>query len=351
MSDHIRKAFAGANTGDGFISFYDLLFREEELSSLYIIKGGPGTGNSSFIKRFGDIASSKGYFCEYFLCGSDPGSFDGILVSNGVKKIGIIDGTPPHPKELKSPGAAGEILNFGKFWSGEALRNIRGDIDRINKEKHTAFETAYRYLGAANKIDRHITHVLQDIYLHDKAYRVAEKLVLSAGVSGELLFRQLKSYTMKGLVDLIPSDSVSQEIFLSGNDEIGKLFLGDIILAAQKNHMSALVSRSPIDFSKADSVYFPESKVYIHIGESEDPNRKSVNMRRFIDSNVMKQHRQKIKFGKKCRGSLIKGAIDSLATASEHHFKLESLYSEYMDYKSLTEQSSIWYGDILSTLD
>ena len=44
------RFFAGANTAEGFQSFYPELFRDSELDALFRIEGGPGTGKSTLMK-------------------------------------------------------------------------------------------------------------------------------------------------------------------------------------------------------------------------------------------------------------------------------------------------------------
>ena len=44
------RLFAGANTAQGFYSFYPLLARDD-LQRVFILKGGPGTGKSTFMEE------------------------------------------------------------------------------------------------------------------------------------------------------------------------------------------------------------------------------------------------------------------------------------------------------------
>ena len=48
-----RTYFLGANSKNGFYSLYDELFAGEY--RLHIIKGGPGTGKSSFMRKIGAL--------------------------------------------------------------------------------------------------------------------------------------------------------------------------------------------------------------------------------------------------------------------------------------------------------
>ena len=49
----IRHFFAGGNTGVGFYSFYDQVVGPDP-NHLYILKGGPGTGKSTFMRQIGE---------------------------------------------------------------------------------------------------------------------------------------------------------------------------------------------------------------------------------------------------------------------------------------------------------
>ena len=56
-----KAYFAAANTKDGFYSYFDDIFFNPSIKRRYIIKGGPGTGKSSFMKRVALWAQKKGY--------------------------------------------------------------------------------------------------------------------------------------------------------------------------------------------------------------------------------------------------------------------------------------------------
>lgn len=346
----IIRSFSGANTGNGFVSFYDEIFSEETFDGLYIIKGGPGTGKSTFMKNLAKRAEELGYSCRQYLCGSDSNSLDGVTVSNSSRKIGVLDGTPPHPKEFRSPGAAGDILNFGDFWDSSVLKSARREIDAINREKSACFETAYRYLGAADKINRHISSLASGVYLKEKAYATASRLVSSIGTGGTVSNVQLIGFTMNGKVSLSPTGNEIKEYAVSGNDDVAHLFLADIVHIIQAKGVSAKVSRSPLNLSDIDGVYFPDSNVWLHAGTGDDAD-KIINTSRFVDREALSLCRQKMRFGKKCRQALLDGAFESLESAKAHHFALEEIYKANMNFDGLNRQSEIWYSEILSRLD
>lgn len=86
--------FLGANTPQGFVSRFDQLADPNDGWREFVIKGGPGTGKSSLMKR---IAAEKGERCqrvEMIHCSSDVDSLDGVILPDIKTAIG--DGTSPH---------------------------------------------------------------------------------------------------------------------------------------------------------------------------------------------------------------------------------------------------------------
>ena len=69
--------FLGANSGEGFRSFYNGFCRGDG-DMLYLIKAGPGGGKSGFMRRLGQRAEAMGHKVEYILCSGDPDSLDAV---------------------------------------------------------------------------------------------------------------------------------------------------------------------------------------------------------------------------------------------------------------------------------
>ena len=86
--------FLGANSPTGFYSLYDQLLPPEQASAIYILKGGPGCGKSTLMRRVAALAQEAGEPVEYILCSGDPDSLDAILLPG--KKAALVVGTAPH---------------------------------------------------------------------------------------------------------------------------------------------------------------------------------------------------------------------------------------------------------------
>ena len=87
------RFFLGANAPGGFRSLYDH-FTDPATDHLYIIKSGPGSGKSTFMKTVGRAVHEAGHSVEYIHCSGDPDSLDGVYFPDF--HTGYVDGTSPH---------------------------------------------------------------------------------------------------------------------------------------------------------------------------------------------------------------------------------------------------------------
>lgn len=99
MSEELKiQYFLGANTPEGFYSLYDELIDPAEASAVLILKGGPGCGKSTLMRRVSAALDPVG--CEYILCSGDPDSLDAVTFPG--LKAAIVDGTAPHVWRTKT---------------------------------------------------------------------------------------------------------------------------------------------------------------------------------------------------------------------------------------------------------
>ena len=92
--NHLPSFYMSANSPYGFFSYCDDIINMKTRNRMYILKGGPGTGKSSLMKKIAVSLAEKGHSIELIYCSSDPSSLDGVII-NDLNTI-IIDGTAPH---------------------------------------------------------------------------------------------------------------------------------------------------------------------------------------------------------------------------------------------------------------
>lgn len=160
----LKKVFPGGNTSRGFYSFYDYII-EQDATRIFVIKGGPGVGKSTFMRKIGETMLEKGYDVEFHCCSSDNGSLDGIVIP--AIRVAMLDGTAPHVVDPKHPGAVDTIIHLGDHWSEEGIKANKQEILAVNKEVGRLFRRAYSYLaGAKLFLDEVKAYYLENDALH-----------------------------------------------------------------------------------------------------------------------------------------------------------------------------------------
>lgn len=145
----IRHMFPGGNTPQGFFSYYDYVI-PTDATRIFLLKGGPGVGKSTFMKKIGQTLVEHGYTIEHHHCSSDPNSLDGLVIP--TLGVALIDGTSPHIVDPKHPGCVDEILNLGEYWNESKMINNKNEILSYTKEISKRFQRAYRILKAAKAV-------------------------------------------------------------------------------------------------------------------------------------------------------------------------------------------------------
>ena len=152
-----RHYFPGNNTPQGFFSYYKYILGQREANRIICVKGGPGTGKSTFMKRIGQRFAELGEDIDYLHCSADENSLDGVILKN--RKIALIDGTSPHITDPITPGAVDRIINLGEYWNDEGIAVNKEKIIDLNDECSRWYRIAYNYLNAAKSVYRSLEEV------------------------------------------------------------------------------------------------------------------------------------------------------------------------------------------------
>lgn len=332
------KYFAASNSARGFVNYFPECFGDN-IGRLYIIKGGPGTGKSYFMRRAGWYAERHGYTVEYYYCSSDSTSLDGVRIQMDDECIGIIDGTAPHAAEPKSPGVREEIVNLGCFWNGEVLRKRGEEIKKLASGKSAAYARAYDYLAAAGKMNSVIDSLMTPCILEDKITSFAKRLVrdipVGRGFHAEPAL--CRAIGMRGRATFDTFARLSDKVYVIENfyGTAGRV-LKAILDASHSRESEVRVSYDPISPEYIDGLYYPCAGISFIVGNSSEcpTEHRLLGVRRFANADMLRAVRREVRGTVAVREELAERAEQSLIEAAGYHFKLEKIYCSAMDFEA-----------------
>jgi len=141
------RFFLGSNSPQGFVSRFDQLDYGDPQWHTFYIKGGPGCGKSSFMKRLATVFENRCPLMEQIPCSSDPDSLDAVIFPEW--KVSIVDATAPHALEPKYPGLSESILSFGDFLDPLKIKPYGETIRLISQTTSKNYSQAIDCLAAA----------------------------------------------------------------------------------------------------------------------------------------------------------------------------------------------------------
>lgn len=337
MQEANKNYFLAANSCRGFIS--EFLSNCKEEYKTYIIKGGPGTGKSSFMKKVAAIAQSKGESVTLCPCSSDPNSLDGIICEK--RKIMIIDGTAPHTVDPVYPAVCQEILNFGEFWDNDKIKS-KSEIINITNRNKGLHKTASRYITAAGEMLYDNYKIALSCCNTKKCKVFAEKLCKNLfkknDTSSQETVRFLGGITPEGFVTF-PKTITQKHIIIRDEYFAASSIVLDIIRQnALKNGYDIITLKNPFFPELIDHIIIPELDFAV-VSENrfikfETDNRR-IHARRFYDSRLIHQSKNRIKFNKRLADELLNSAYFTLSEAKKVHDELEKYYIEAMNFEKL----------------
>ncbi len=343
----MHSYFAAANTAEGFVGWFDDIFDPRSLDFIYIIKGGSGTGKSTLMKKVAAKATEGGAECEYFYCSSDPTSLDGIIMTMpGGKKLAMLDGTAPHTRDPKYPGATEKIVNLGEYWCDDILKGQKKEIFALSDKKSALFTEAYEDFKAAALIYRMLLAESKRYLLEDKLMSACTRLLkqrmaecrFKGGVSHTNI-RALSALSTKGEV-YFDSFSDCERVYLAVDFMDTVPFLFDALARAAVS-LGINFDRAPMPLCPhlTEAIRFPQLSMSV-VSASENDDVKPINMSRFVDKTAMydcDRHRRRLL--RKTARELTDSGLDKLRAVNKVHASIEKIYIGAMDFTRLEEAS------------
>lgn len=335
-----QKYFSGGNSGEGFHNYFDgILPVWERLERFFIIKGGPGVGKSTLMKRVAAEAEEAGEEVERFYCSGDPDSLDAVrLVKRGIL---LADGTAPHCIDPNFPGAVEEILNLGEQIDRNRIVKYRDEVERLTKENKLFYRRAYAYLKAAAALEEE--RYLEVSSCLDKK-RLGERFKEIAGELGEQEEKQtrklfLDAVTCKGKLSFTEEMAQKGENYqVTGEYAEIVLDMASRMLVGGKQELFC----NPLLPLRVNHVYLSEQKKFFVSGGENNGLQVSGDefMKKACHENAGQCHAEAQK--------LTEAAMLCLKECKKLHDELEEIYKECVDFPRVTERTEALLATIRS---
>ncbi|MDK2817618.1 MAG: hypothetical protein PWR22_2247 [Moorella sp. (in: firmicutes)] len=350
----LKKVFPGGNTCMGFYSFYDFII-EPDATRIFVVKGGPGVGKSTFMHKIGEAMLERGFDVEFHCCSSDNNSLDGVVIPK--IRVAIIDGTAPHIFDPKNPGAVDEIIHLGDYWDEDKMRASKEQVLQDNARISRLYRIAYSALKEAKVIRDEWESYVAESMIIPRVYQAKAELL-------EAIFAGVRPrYNRKARERHLFATALTPQGLVTGNVEtllqdIRRLFtiagdpgtgvpgiLAAVARLAHEKGLDTEVYHCPFDPNNIDMVIIPEIQVAVmnwqpphDIDVQSIPGLQvamALDLNRFIDREHLNLYGNEIASAVVRYQAALDRAIAHIREAKLTHDRMESYYTPAMDFAAI----------------
>ena len=339
----ITHFYLGANSGRGFASLYGPWTQREGLRDLMVLKGGPGVGKSTFLRRLGAAAEERGADVEYIHCSGDPDSLDGVWLPG--YRAAAVDGTSPHAVEPDYPPAVGRYLDLGRFYDVDAVKLRRSEVVRWTDACRAAYAGAYHCFGAAAALRQELRRELAPFFdgqrLAKRFAGLARRELRGSGRGGGAEERFLGGPTCLG--ELCRFDTVDalcgRVCELQDSWGLGGEALESLAAEAGARGHERILCRDPDEPDRLRHLLLPGlGLAFVTSGGAArypgTPCRR-IRVDALLDRQAMRGQRGKLRLHRELWEGLRREGLEELAEAKRCHDRLEAVYRPHVDFAGL----------------
>lgn len=339
-----KHYFACGNTAKGFQNLF--ASNLQNLNKIFILKGGPGNGKSSLMKRIGK-KFEEDYVVEYIHCSSDADSLDGVIVR--ALGFAIVDGTAPHVIEPSVPGCVEQYVNLGAAWNTRKLKPFEDDIIKLQEEIASNYPRAYDAFARGIKVHDEWEAVYMHQMDYDKANELADTVIrdilkdASFQKESKVYHRFFGAATCEGSIDFVENiiEPVKHRYFIKGRPGSGKsTMLKKLMVHAQMKGLDVEVYHCGFDPNSLDMILLPEIDTVIFDSTAPHeyfPFRENdvvVDMyKELITPGTDEDYAEELADITKRYQACVQEGISYLKKAKELHDELEKYYIKATEFR------------------
>ncbi|MCL2096751.1 MAG: hypothetical protein FWH10_07595, partial [Oscillospiraceae bacterium] len=230
------------------------------------------------------------------------------------------------------------IIDFGDFFDENYLLERKEELISLRNKKNDCNILGYKFLNAANEICENIIR-LSHKYIDFDKINLSVRRLSSKYINEKHLKENIKKPDRYRFIDYISAagqgetdiyESGAEKIFyITNENDLGWHYTKYI--EKQFSHLCRTVCSDSLNPERIKAVYLEDFKILFIIKERKD-NRiydekyNFINMERFSSPDFKKENKQKLKFMKKCRNSLIEEAVKYFKEAEHINKSIENIY-------------------------
>ena len=341
--------FFGANNKYGYCSLFKDLYSPYIEGNHLILKGGPGTGKSTLMKRVAEKLERQGYYVERGFCSADPNSLDIVLVPE--INFSILDGTAPHTIDPTLPGVTEHIVDLSVAWNKSLLKAHTKEIAELSKANSLQHRKCTEFLKVASQFEKESVSLCLGFTDEDKLLRYTKRLAnrlipeRKASEKGKISKRFLSAISPDGITVQHDTVVALSEKIITIEDEYSAVspFITEYVSNyAVLNGYDVYQCFCPLfPTSKIEHIIIPELKVSLFTENSYhysiDDGEKTVHANRFYNKEKYLANKEKLLLQKKAKKELITEAVKKMALAKDIHDKLEEYYIKATDFDVIND--------------
>ncbi|MDD6035066.1 MAG: hypothetical protein PUC30_02540 [Lachnospiraceae bacterium] len=326
-----RCYFSGSNSGDGFFNYFDGIVPPwAHLKRYFMIKGGPGVGKSTLMKRVAEKAEQAGEEVERFYCSGDPDSLDAVRLVE--REIVFADATAPHCMDPRFPGAVEEIVNLGEQIDRARIVKYRDAVEMLFNKNKESYRKAYAFLGAAKALETERYKEIASCADNEKIAKCAKEIAELAGKKEERQIRRLflDAISCKGCLSFVSRVTDGNKVYRITGEY--KDVVADLLSAAVEADRKEVFC-SPLRPQCVNHMLLRDSAILLTSEEGTDGTE-------LLSENFLKKECDKTTevFFNEAR-HMEEEAMKCLRECKKIHDELEEIYKASVNFERINERT------------
>ncbi len=345
------RYFLGSMTPHGYIGTEHTLHDPHDGWYAYLLKGGPGTGKSTLLRRLYETHGMSDVGAEVFCCSSDPSSLDAVRLP--AFKTVMLDATAPHTLEPLCWGAAEQLVPLSQCLNHRMLQPLLPALLTLLEEKRILLEQARQHLATAASLIADNRRTEQDHIDFSKIDHLVRRFSQTewekTETEGTTVTRFLSAVTPDGwwtFFDTVQALCPRLYVIQDENGTAARYLLQRLCAAAVTDGQTCIACPSPLfPHDGPEHLLLPAVGVGFLTSSSlhkvDFPVYRRIHASRFLDSEYIQRKRRRLSFCRRAATDAITGAVDALEQAATVHGTIESHYRTAMDwtqYRTLSDQ-------------